>query len=102
MGKAKLISNAKVITNQQSIYSRQLKTKDLLILGTAIFLILVITDFSKTSTTGAKSTTSGLERTEFTTETITTTTEESATNTPEPSGTLNDFSSARCIKTLFR
>ena len=69
----------------------------MLIFGTAIFLILVLTDFSETSTTGAKSTTSGLERTEFTTETITTTTEESATNTPEPSGTLNDFNSARCI-----
>ena len=69
----------------------------MLIFGTVIFLILVITDFSETSTTSAKSTTSGLDRTEFTTETITTTTEESATNTPEPPGTLNDFSSARYI-----
>ena len=62
--------------------------------------MLVLTGFSETSTTGTKPTTSGLERMEFTTETITTTTEESATNTPEPSGTLNDFNSAR--KTLFR
>ena len=59
--------------------------------------MLVLTGFSETSTTGAKSTTSGLKRTEITTETITTTTEESATNTPEPSGTLNDLSSARYI-----
>ena len=69
----------------------------MLIFGTAIFLILVLTDFSETSTTGAKSTTSGLERTEFTTETITTITEEPAANTSEPSGTFNDCSSARYI-----
>ena len=57
----------------------------------------MLTEFSETSTTGAKSTTSGLERTEYTPETITTRTEEMATNTPEPSGTLNDFNSFRCI-----
>ena len=57
----------------------------------------MLTEFSETSTTGAKSTTSGLERTEYTPETITTRTEEMATNTPEPSGTLNDFNSFRCM-----